>query len=435
VSNYVSVPLNFFEPYERLPAGHENQLTRALLVVLRYCPMAHQAWISRVDRGMGQSLIDRGMRLHELPSPTFRTQDTSVLGKGFRKPTDETLNESIKGISVLCAADAPEGSTATVGCSERGMVLDAIVRYDNDLVIVMESKLDGPGDPRQAEEINLHGQPVHFDPKVCRISWRDVLSDFDALADDERAVTAGAERIILRDFLEFVDRNFPRLGPFNTLQSCAGEPSRIMRRLRTIMGEEIAGEAVSFGGITLPGRHSAVISAHITTNGEGEKQTVRLEMFPADTLEQARAFYRRSKALERILALESQGWRISPNFHFGFMAKGLSWTKATASVDEYVRHWEENIGETRQVDRADWPTFWERLVTLGFAVESDRELFDRDFTNTNRNFASPRPGLRCSFDWPFEEAERLDSERNRRFGPAIKERINELLVAIDEPPV
>ncbi len=31
--------LNFFIPYENAPAGHENQLTRALLVVLRYSPM------------------------------------------------------------------------------------------------------------------------------------------------------------------------------------------------------------------------------------------------------------------------------------------------------------------------------------------------------------------------------------------------------------
>jgi hypothetical protein len=34
--------LNFFEPYERLPARHENQLTRSLLVVLRMSPMAHE---------------------------------------------------------------------------------------------------------------------------------------------------------------------------------------------------------------------------------------------------------------------------------------------------------------------------------------------------------------------------------------------------------
>lgn len=419
------VPLNFFEPYERLSPGHENQLTRALLVVLRYCPIAHQAWLS---------LIHPGRQLHELPHPTFSTQRARILEKDYPNPTDEPIS----GISVICAADAPEVASGAVVGSDRGMVLDGIVRYDNDLVIVMESKLDGPANADQAININLHGQPVRFDGtgfdgKVRPISWRAILSAFDDLADEERALTGGAERIILRDFLEFVDRNFPRLGPFNTLQRCAGEPSRVMRRLRAMLGEATGGEAVGVGGIILPGRHLAVISAHIAY--DREKGEVQLRMFPADTLEQARTFYKRPKAPERVLALESKDWTVSPNFHFGFMAKGLSWTNATASVAEYMRHWQRNIGETRQVDRADWRTFWDELVRLEFAQQADREQFDRDFTDTNRNSASPRPGIRCSFVWPFEEAERLDTQKSRQFGAAIKQRVNELLVAVDEPGV
>ncbi len=411
------VPLNFFEPYERLAPGHENQLTRALLVVLRYCPIAHQAWLS---------LIDPGSQLHKLPQPTFSTQCALILSK----PTDE----SIRGISVLCTADAPEVVTGVME-SERVQVLDGIVRYDNDLVIVMESKLDGPVHDLQARYINLHEQPVHFDDNVCSISWRDILSAFEDLADEKRALTGGAERIILLDFLEFVDRNFPRLGPFNTLHSCAGEPSRIRRRLDTIIKDAIGGEAIRVNSITLPGRrrHHAVISAHIEY--VPEKREVQLAMYPADTLEQARIFYKRPKAPERVLALESKGWGVSPNFHFGFMAKGLSWTRATVSSAEYMRHWQKHIGETRQVDRTDWATFWDQLVSLGFAQETDRELFDRDFTNTDRKSASPRPGIRCSFVWPFEEAERLDTQKIRQFSAAIKQRVNELLVAVDEPTV
>lgn len=42
-------PLNFFAPYADLPGHHENQLTRALLVALRYSPMAHAAWLNLVD--------------------------------------------------------------------------------------------------------------------------------------------------------------------------------------------------------------------------------------------------------------------------------------------------------------------------------------------------------------------------------------------------
>jgi hypothetical protein len=46
-------PLSFFQPFENLPPGHENQLTRALLLVLRLCPIAHEAWLSRLSGHSG----------------------------------------------------------------------------------------------------------------------------------------------------------------------------------------------------------------------------------------------------------------------------------------------------------------------------------------------------------------------------------------------
>jgi hypothetical protein len=56
-------PLNFYSPYERLPAGHENQLTRALLVLLRMSPIAHSGpdgGVCRpgsVDNGCGRIVV------------------------------------------------------------------------------------------------------------------------------------------------------------------------------------------------------------------------------------------------------------------------------------------------------------------------------------------------------------------------------------------
>lgn len=57
-------PLNFISPYERLPAGHENQLTRVLLLLLRLSPLAHIEWLR---------LVDPNRRLAALPTPTFAT--------------------------------------------------------------------------------------------------------------------------------------------------------------------------------------------------------------------------------------------------------------------------------------------------------------------------------------------------------------------------
>jgi hypothetical protein len=72
--------LNFFVPYENAPSSHENQLTRALLVVLRYSPMAHQAWLR---------LVDPTQHLHELAKAEFATQRTTVLGPESLAMTSE----------------------------------------------------------------------------------------------------------------------------------------------------------------------------------------------------------------------------------------------------------------------------------------------------------------------------------------------------------
>src|SRR3954447_15515177 len=61
--------LNFFLPFRRLEPNHENQLTRALLVVLRYSPMAHAAWLR---------LVAPEHHLQQLPVPEFRTQTRAV---------------------------------------------------------------------------------------------------------------------------------------------------------------------------------------------------------------------------------------------------------------------------------------------------------------------------------------------------------------------
>jgi hypothetical protein len=151
------------------------------------------------------------------------------------------------------------------------------------------------------------------------------LASFTDLADEERRLVSGAEREILSDFLSFVDKNFPRLGPFNTLGRCAREPSRVRRRLHTILNE-----VLDTDGNTLPGTHTSVKLAVLEY--ENERRLIKLRMWPADTLEQARSFYARPGTIEQVLKLEDEGWRITPNFHFGFMATGYCWTATSMPV-------------------------------------------------------------------------------------------------------
>ena len=416
--------LNFFEPWQS-PASHENQLTRALLVVLRYCPIAHQAWLSLVDAAASSPLDPRSPRLvlHSLPRPTFDTQRAQIL----RSEDQPKTNEPIGGISVLCAADASNEVQGAVLESDRGQVLDGIIKYGDHSVIVLESKLHEFADDRQARNINLHGQPIQFDGPVRKFSWRDVLACFTDLADEKRSLVSGAEREILNDFLAFIDKNFPQLGPFNTIGRCAGETSRVQRRLHTILSKVLD----NADGETLPGIHKSVKLARLEY--ESEIRLVNLRMWPADTLEQARFFYRRPGTVERVLKLQNEGWSVSPNFHFGFMATGCCWTNATMPVAEYMRYWLERIGDAGQIERRDWDQYWRSLVHEKIAKSEDRESFDGYFTSTARASATPRPGVKCTFNWRLDEAERLDARA--QLGNAVRERVNQLLEALDEDKI
>jgi hypothetical protein len=80
-----------------------------------------------------------------------------------------------------------------------------------------------------------------------------------------------------------------------------------------------------------------------------------------------------------LLSLRHEGWTISPNFHFGHMAKGFVWTFGDISVEEYVSYWLAQIGAAGQLRREDWFEYFDRLIELRIASEADRDDFDRVF--------------------------------------------------------
>ena len=83
--------MNFFLPFRRLEPNHENQLTRALLVVLRYSPMAHAAWLR---------LVAPERHLQQLPVAEFRTQTRAVR---YAEEEDEPADL----VSVFLTPEAP----------------------------------------------------------------------------------------------------------------------------------------------------------------------------------------------------------------------------------------------------------------------------------------------------------------------------------------
>lgn len=404
--------INFFVPFEKRPPWHEDQLTRALLVTLRYSPAALQAWLG---------MVAPHRRLHELTKPEFATQRRQVLAAG-----SDGGDEAIPGISVWLAPDAPDQLDGIVADSDRGQVLDGVIRFGDDLVIIVESKIGWSGLTDQPHQINLHGAPVRFDGPPISVRWQDVLAMLYDLV--ERELVAGAERLMIEDMLQLVETHFARIGPYVTLGRCDGNEFRIERRLDALLGEAVMGDdgrGAGWRDVRGSGKISMVQLAYSPGRG-----SVYLRGYPGDTLTQARSLYKDDDAVARLLALRGDGgWDLWPNMHFGHISKGLAWVKAPASTEEYVAHWVGAVaGGVGAVSREDWPAFWSSLLDARIVPANGRATFDAAFTHTGRATATPRPGMCIEFVWPLAEATRLDADGS--FTGVLRDRVAQLLDAL-----
>jgi hypothetical protein len=166
-------PLNFFSPFEQLPPNHENQLTRALLVVLQLSPMAHAVWLR---------LIAPDRELQRLPPAEFNTQHRAL------QQADD-LVEPVELISVFVAPERALSEDALVTESDRGQVLDATIDYGGELLVVVENKMS-PDDDWQARQINTTGAKVKIAPgqEAVGVLWRDLLEGLMALRERQLVV-------------------------------------------------------------------------------------------------------------------------------------------------------------------------------------------------------------------------------------------------------
>ena len=78
-------------------------------------------------------------------------------------------------------------------------------------------------------------------------------------------------------------------------------------------------------------RTSAVKFAYLDA---AEPDGLPLRLYPADTLEQARVFYSSPARVQRTLGLRRRGWRVEPNFHFGYRERGLCWSRSGLTADD-----------------------------------------------------------------------------------------------------
>lgn len=411
--------LNLFVPYDRLPLHHENQLTRALLIVLSSVPLAHTIWLH---------LVGPELNLDSAGPMQFRTQTATPMASHLPRSISDGV---LRGISVSLGPDTSQ-PTANVQTSDRQQILDGIIQYGESDVIVIENKIyDGAG-LQQASQINTSGAPVVFEGAVRPISWRRLLQSFADLSIEGRVY--GSELRILDDFLQYTELYFPQIGPYSTLRRAGKSIPRIVRRLDEIIAKVVGVEEISrqeLGFRSLPSRVGGgdrcveMASLHF----QESTNSIALMLYPGDTLTQARALYRRPTAVRSLLALD--GWKIDANFHWGQMQNGVAFATGSILTERYIEYWIDRIEGTGQLRREQWNDYWNELEAQQIVSEADKVEFSDAFDKTRHQVATPRPGLECTYLWPLAEAVALDEDGS--FVAAAQDVLVKFLAALKEP--
>ena len=420
--------LSVFLPYER-PPGHEDQLTRAAMIVMRAIPLARDALLARIG----------ALPSARLPEPELDIQTRRVREPHSLSDADGVVLRRL--ISVFLSPD--EGldlSAEQIGERPGEQRLDGVLRFGDELIVVIESKVVSRARSDQARLLRLGGVEVR-ESKVVQLGWHELLEDWWTLL--ERGLLGPAERVLMEDLVAFTEEHFPGLLPFTTLGRAGEHELRRQRRLMSVLRE-----ATGLAGVTPEPR--PWIAQVMLDETIGTKSTQRISLrdqdeglalytFPAEQKAHAKVLYRagRAQRLLDFLAEHPETWRARPNVHLAYRwsrERERLYLHCRLSVSEYVLRWTgedwTQIREHRYDDIREnlWPWLRERQ----YAGPEDDQQLDAFLKRLGRGRnAHLRPGIVIWRIWPWPQAVDLD-ERGALVGQ-VRTAVAELLTALDEP--
>ena len=423
--------LNVFGGYLHAPLGTENRLTWALMNLIRISPIIRAAFLDLV-RDKQERPIPALTTLRECEC-VVQTQ----IGRLF----------ATEGRLVAIGITAEGGGVdAEIQPRDRDAIYDGVVTFiapegrqhqQESLTLTVESKLGPVVESWQLmpseESLGEEGQ-IKVNPQAVILAWREIVGTLTDL--ELRGLVSPTEREFIRDFVDYVAANHPKLNPFDHFAVCRDDFDLLNRRCEVILREIDPTEAWHGSSPIIAVESSSCEQIHLWADAEQEDVRswwITLGFWPGDTMEQAKEFWRKVDA-ERLLELQNKGWFLKLNLHFSYRSN-LYPANTSLSLDEYVEFWksgEMEITTLRPDDSGSYRHNWDRLVAKRLISSDDVEPLEAVSTGTNRQWISMPPGLSISYTWLAKEAAQLD--RDGTFVHEVKERIREVTETWGEVP-
>jgi hypothetical protein len=228
----------------------------------------------------------------------------------------------------------------------------------------------------------------------------------------------GAEKIIIDDFLDYIDRNFKFLNPYDNISLCKNDKSLLIRRIKNLLESivknknDIKYQRSWAYYIETNLKELRMIGLVVNYPEEPKEWKLDLSLYYGDTMNQARSFYSNDIDFSLINQLVLKGWQYIPNFHISHIQTHLLWFETPeASKERYFKIWKHQFAnKIKQYEKEELLKLLEELKQENLIILDDntRNNLKKEVEDTNRKYFNICPGFGLIYSYPSTLATELD---------------------------
>jgi len=409
--------LNYFNPYQSKSGYHEDQLTRAYLVLLKHSSHAFFTFIEYVRNR------------HKLTNNEKPISILDYFESGWEIETQKGNPEINTNylLSILITDALVAASDEAIQSSERNARYDGIITFGSNLTMVIENK------PRSGNiwfgQLNPSRQNLADDTIVYSnpslIEWKEIIKQLNLLLTIQ--TISGYEKIMIEDFLSYIDENFPYLNPYDSFLQCKGNVELLNRRIINLLKSIVLDESkINYHrgwGNYIQTPYKQIQEIGLILGQTEKKWWLELSLYFGASQRQAISFY---SSNPNISHLNKSEWDFFPNFHVSFMTSNLVWFPSEDS-EHYLQFWKNNIGKIVQQKRDKVPNYLKSLVeqkVIKMPTEVEKRLQEK-FYDTAMQTLNICPEFGFIYSINSNNAEDLDKQGKLKF--VLAEKIRDVL--------
>lgn len=241
--------LNIFNPYQSKTGEHEDQLTRAYLVLLKLSGHAFFTFVEYCRSSHKTSGTEEPISIIDLLEQDWEIET--------QRGNPEINTKHL--LSILITDSKIKTADSRVQRSERNARYDGIITFGSNLTMIIENKPRSgnvwfdqlnPSKQNLAEGINAYSKPA-------LLEWKEIIKHLNHLKTVP--TISGYEKIMIDDFLDYIDDSFPFLNPYDRFHLCKKNKELIIRRNENLL------KAISSDPDLVKCHHGESLSYYIQT--------------------------------------------------------------------------------------------------------------------------------------------------------------------------